>query len=69
MPIIKPNRLNVILVITKKKSIQKGCFISSGINKLAVNNTIIPIRNDFVAAAPTYAMVISKEESGAEKIS
>ena len=34
-----------------------------------VASIIIPIMKDFVAAAPTYPIVISKNETGADKCS
>jgi hypothetical protein len=53
MPMMKPNRLKVTAVSTRKNSIQKGCAILSGTNSAAVARMIRPRMIDFVAAAPT----------------
>ena len=39
----------------------------SGTNKDDVISIITPMMNDFVAAAPTYPIIISKNETGADK--
>ena len=50
---MKPNKLNVIEVKTRKISIQNGCIISSGTKNPDVIRIINPTKIDLVAAAPT----------------
>jgi len=52
-PMMKPNRLNVIDVSTRKPSIHKGCAIEYGTNRRAVTRIRMPSMIDLVAAAPT----------------
>ena len=63
------NKLNVVHVKIKNKPIQSGCKTSNVTKKLAVIKIIEPIKKDFVAAAPTYPIIISKEDTGAESTS
>ena len=69
IPIIKPNKEKLTDVKNKNRNIQKGCFISKDINKLAVIRIMRPIKIDLVDAAPTYPRTVSKGEIGAERIS
>ena len=50
---MKPNRLKVTAVSTRKASIQNGCAICSGTKRPAVARMISPRMIDLVAAAPT----------------
>ena len=50
---MKPNRLKVTAVSTRKHSIQNGCAISYGTKKRAVTRISTPSISDLVAAAPT----------------
>ncbi|MNC85078.1 hypothetical protein D3C83_06540 [compost metagenome] len=53
MPMMKPSRLNVTDVSTRKSSIHTGCSIRSGTIKAAVARMMRPSTTDLVAAAPT----------------
>ncbi|CFO05146.1 Uncharacterised protein [Bordetella pertussis] len=53
MPMMKPNRLKVTAVSTRKASIQTGWSIWNGTNRRAVASMISPSRMDLLAAAPT----------------
>ena len=66
---IKPKRLKVILISIKRKNIQIGCLIFKSTKKVDVNKIIAPTITDFVAAALTNPVVISKGDIGAESIS
>ena len=50
---MKPNRLKVTAVSTRKAIIQNGCAICSGTNSAEVARMISPSMIDLVAAAPT----------------
>ena len=50
---MKPNRLKVTDVSTRKPSIQTGCATSKATNSLAVANMMSPRMMDLLAAAPT----------------
>ena len=63
---IKPKSENVIPVIVRRTSIHKGCFISKETNAVAVRRIRKLINIDLVAAAPTYPIMISKAEIGAD---
>ncbi|KAG1521418.1 hypothetical protein G6F50_018724 [Rhizopus delemar] len=52
-PMMKPNRLNVTAVSTRKPSIQIGCATSNDTNRRAVASMISPRMMDLLAAAPT----------------
>ncbi|MNJ67733.1 hypothetical protein D3C77_639300 [compost metagenome] len=52
-PMMKPNRLNVTAVSTRKPSIQKGWATSNDTNSRAVASMISPRMMDLLAAAPT----------------
>ena len=52
MPMMKPNRLNVTAVSTRKPSIQNGCATPKDTNSRAVASMIRPSRMDLLAAAP-----------------
>ena len=69
MPMINPNKLKVIQFISSRTSIQTGWEMLNGTKRNDVASIITPIMNDFVAAAPTYPIVISKNETGADKCS
>ena len=68
-PIIKPNKEKLTEVKKRIDSIHNGCSILKDINNLAVNNIIMPINTDLVAAAPTYPTIVSNGDIGAESIS
>ena len=53
MPMIKPSKLKVIDVPSKKNSIQNGCAIRKGTNSVAVAKIIKPRKIDLTLAAPT----------------
>ena len=53
MPMMKPNRLKVTAVSTRKAAIHSGWAISKGTNSRAVTRMIRPSMIDLVAAAPT----------------
>ena len=53
MPMMKPSRLKVTEVSTRKTTIQMGCMIESGTNSAAVARMMSPRPIDLVAAAPT----------------
>ena len=69
MPIMKPNRLNVTDVNTRKKNIRIGCSISIGTKRHAVARINNPSMIDLLAAAPTKPSNVSIVEIGAERIS
>jgi hypothetical protein len=52
-PMMKPNKLKVTAVSTRKPTIHTGCSISYGTKTRAVARMSAPIITDFVAAAPT----------------
>ena len=52
-PRMKPNRLKVTAVSTRKPIIQTGWAISNGTNSRAVTRMIRPRITDLLAAAPT----------------
>ncbi|CUI90104.1 Uncharacterised protein [Achromobacter sp. 2789STDY5608633] len=52
-PMMKPNRLKVMAVSSRKPSIANGCAISNGTNRRAVASMISPRMMDLLAAAPT----------------
>ena len=64
-PIMKPKRLKVIAVKTKKNNMINGCAIFKSTNSPAVAIMTTPIINDLEAAAPTNPIIISKLEIGA----
>ena len=63
---MKPNKENVIPVITSRLNIQKGYFISKDTKNVAVSKIRKLIMIDFVAAAPTYPIITSNAEIGAD---
>ena len=65
-PIMKPKSENVIPVIIRRNNIHTGCAISKDTNAVAVKSMSKLIKIDFVAAAPTYPMMTSKAEIGAD---
>ena len=69
IPIINPNREKLIEVNAIKIAIISGYFISCVTKKFEVKNIIRPIIVDFVAAAPTYPIVASNADTGAERTS
>ena len=50
---MKPNRLKVTAVSSRKHNIQTGCAIWYGTNRRAVTRISTPSITDLVAAAPT----------------
>ena len=53
MPMMKPNRLNVTAVSTRKRNIHTGCSMRIGTNSAAVARMISATTIDLVAAAAT----------------
>ena len=53
MPMMKPSRLKVTAVSTRKLSIHTGCSMRSGTKKEAVARMMRPSTIDLLAAAPT----------------
>jgi hypothetical protein len=53
MPMMKPSRLKVTAVSTRKTSMRNGCSIRKGTNSQDVARMIKPRMIDLVAAAPT----------------
>ena len=53
IPMMKPNRLNVTEVRVRKPTIQTGCSMRTGTNRVAVARMTSPMPTDLVAAAPT----------------
>ncbi|MCW1776946.1 hypothetical protein NB693_21520 [Pantoea ananatis] len=52
-PMMKPNRLKVSAVSTRKPNIHSGCAISYGTKARAVSRISRPSSTDLLAAAPT----------------
>ena len=53
----------------KKDGVNSVAIMSNDTNKLAVINIMRPIKRDFVAAAPTYPVIVSSGDIGADNIS
>ena len=66
---MKPNRLKVRLIKINRQNISKGYLIFKSTKNVDVIKIIVPTITDFVAAAVTYQVVISKGDMGADKTS
>ena len=66
---MKPNMLNVIEVNRRNATIHTGCAISYGTNTRAVIRISVPSITDFEAAAPTYPITTSTNDTGADNSS
>ena len=66
---MKPNRLKVRLIKINRQNISKGYLMFKSTKNVEVIKIIVPTITDFVAAAVTYPVVISKGDMGADKTS
>ena len=69
IPMMNPKRAKLTQVITRKATIANGCAICRSTKRAAVARMTVPMKSAFVAAAPTYPIVISRKFTGADKSS